>query len=460
MGSPAAAAATPSPQLSRRAASIDRFDGTAASASDGEQIRTPLIKAPTTLAPAASGQAQAATQQDSAYMSPEERNELMRSQESHYEGKAGGTPVGGSVGQEQQQLDAPQYQQPQGGGGALQTDASGVPGSGGDDDDDEDYEGASRESPQTLSNSERNSLAPENRRMTSGGGDYRDRQHDDGAELGPAPVPDMASANEDESPQDGYGPPNDEAYFSRRKAAVAGSLNPAASYNRDDRNYGRAGLAAAPRSDRNYRGNDAGPLAAEEGQGFGPGPNEAEQLEAANANDDSGHGDESADLDPESGGGGGYEPDARLDRRLANEMPLLGAEGTPDSSDGVDPAEGGAQTDGGDSGEMAASGSSVSAAGSAARKSPGRGGALNPSSDRKAAIAQRRQQVAEQWMREQQLQQHLASNTLRHRGGGPNLAPAATSQTFSARQQPRATTTSAPYNPQNNPSHAGKYFIN
>lgn len=85
--------------------SIDRFDS-------GEQIRAPLLRAPTTLAPLRSvatdnkednnNSLLTATSQDtSSYMSPEERKELMLNQENHYEGK------------DQQQANDQQQQQQQ-----------------------------------------------------------------------------------------------------------------------------------------------------------------------------------------------------------------------------------------------------------------------------------------------------------------------------------------------------------
>lgn len=102
--------------------SIDRFDL-------GEQIRAPLLKPPTTLAPSqttintrrsdnddrntnrrqpASQAAAETASEESTYLSPEEREQLMRSQEAHYGGASGGGPDGPEAGDAAGGSESPQ----------------------------------------------------------------------------------------------------------------------------------------------------------------------------------------------------------------------------------------------------------------------------------------------------------------------------------------------------------------
>lgn len=508
--------------------SIDRFDS-------GEQIRAPLLRPPTTLPPLHRQQRQqfslanqhamqAAASQDS-YLSPEEREQLMKSQESHYEGRTSG------VDQQVQQpnSDASGPDRDSGGSGVgmansnnnsptLQTEASGSS----ENDEDPDYEDGDRGATGPDEQQKRANLVPETRRMAVGlapNNHLTRQQHQQAARQ---LVADMTNASEEPSDpgNDDYSSAgNDDTYFSRKSTgnprAHAG-LSLAASYNQNNRNQAPAEgqhlanmLYESP--SRFNRGDH------EDSQGFGPGPNEAYMADRADsAMGDGGvggadSGDEEpsgADSDTDSAPSVPFGDDPSADPRLierrvsarnenvpeqhyVNPISSLYNQGQPsgssessnpdqssDSSGGPDEPSGGADSDSGDSfaaGSQAEPRKSHATSApayqmnrvnqivvktSASAPAPASAPASQNSRQQRKGPAQvgihldpidalkMKQQAADQW-----LQARLGQN--------PHLTTPAPGKALSSnRQQQPSKSTSAPYNPQNNPSHAGKYFIN
>lgn len=570
---PARPTATTAPQQHKFKASdrmsIDRFDS-------GEQIRAPLLSAPTTLAPKLAARQQqfsvdvsdkfngldtAATQADS-YMSPEERDQLMKSQESHYEGKqsqdgpqsgpegdrgAEGAPLPVRDVSQQPQMTASNNNNMSPG---LQQEASA---NNADNDEDPDYEegeGANglneqlRPLPQTQQAPTRaNSLVPENRRMGAAGNNRM--RHQSQAPI----VPEISNADESgDSGNDDYGPAaNDDAYFSRKSTGGGGgpsNLNLAASYNhqnnRQHEGQSQRGLAnMLYDSPSRYSNNNNNPDGNEEAQGFGPGPNEAYLAERAEnsgqgiadgGDDDSSGADSDSDAAPTSAAssaaaaaaaananeensnpiGDAHLVDRRMSARAndqqqayANSMAASygnnngnarGQSGNMDAleapgrdSAGPDDASGGGDPDSADSytssSQSNPSKSHVMTPKSSA-SAPAPSSAPNPSQfqiNRQRQMVRNnevnlgpssssspwppsealklKQQAADQWQQERiRHNPHLLQAPIPATLGDSRSTKSAAGL---ARQQPPARLpTQAPYNPQNNPSHAGKYFIN
>lgn len=292
--------------------SIDRYDS-------GEQIRPPLLRQPTTLAPLKSTAQQAsvnnqhnlqeAASQDS-YLSPDDREQLLKSQDSHYEGKNVDPSSSASYdgfqndrgdGYEkapnrwsQPLQDAPEppisakqasleYQSSR----PEPLTASRAINQG--DNDDGDYE---EDSIEPVKKSKSN-MVPEMRRGVASPS-YNHKRPSLASQAAAKLAANEAAANEEGDPNDDYGGGSDDSHFSRKshqQDRVPG-LNLAASHNQQlNRGLDSGGGGYAPEGPQRGGGNsEQGPQ--DEAHGFGPGPNEAYMAEKAEVGKDQ-DGDES-----------------------------------------------------------------------------------------------------------------------------------------------------------------------
>lgn len=485
--------------------SIDRFDS-------GEQIRPPLLRQPTTLAPLTTKSTaqqvsinkafnlQTAASQDS-YLSPEDREQLLKSQESHYEGKTGGSQeqpldVEASASDRDSYENKPnRWSQPDHQNQHDLTDSklnhlesrsgrpqTAPPGAANSDADDGDYEDEPPEPEKKRAN-----LVPEIRRPTGSASYNHQRQYTN--------RPAIEAASEESDPSDDYGGANDDVHFSRKSnQADRSHLNPAASHNQQNHNIQSSynPNSASSAYETGSRSNNEGPQ--DEGPGFGPGPNEAYMVDKAESvKPGLEHDDESSSLGPsESDSSGSNDEDNRFDRRSMNypsrsstnqqhssqnnyghQRPTASSvdNGEPeDSEEGPDSSE--------DSGPALAPSSktevksrlhpvkfnqrlsnvvpktSASALAPLSAVSP-----LGPppaySLPIPAVQTSRRASASGD--------QHQAPSPIQRQQVRPQIQPRFASQSnanINKADNHQSKASSVPYNPQNNPSHAGKYFIN
>lgn len=455
--------------------SIDRFDS-------GEQIRPPLLRQPTTVPPLSRAQVsvdkafnlQEAASQDT-YLSPEDREQMMRSQESHYEGRNADQQQPGydsSPGESGELRPAHSYGQATNArqmnrNGNLQPEASSAEAKS-NDNDDSDYEDDS------ASEADRKaaSLVPENRRtMTASSANHNQQSKFRGA-----PV-----ANLDEDTNDDYGSANDDAYFSRKSNPETNQLKQAASYSQQNR--GPFEGHGAHSGSHNGRSNSQG-----DSQGFGPGPNEAYMADKAES-DGSGVDSEDPNDGSESSQIGDYEAKLAERRAMMNGEPnsfstnLRSHRGQPSASragdsglDSESDSDSGADL-GDDSGSAYAS-SSVAAVKSnsndprmvnqrmmgdviprtsASAPAPLAAPRSASATSGRSSTTVKPVNAGHAYQRQQQMQApQLASQHYRH----PISIDRGISNTIAHGQYGQQNSANAPYNPQNNPSHVGKYFIN
>lgn len=503
--------------------SIDRYDS-------GEQIRPPLLRQPTTLAPLKSMPQQAsvnnqlnlqeAASQDS-YMSPDEREQLSKSHDNHYEGKNGDSSNSASndgfvpdidgydkpaSNRWSQPLQDVAEQQPvmvkqnsleyQPSRAELSTATSGRNTAAAPVEDDGDYE---EENAEPVKKSKSN-LVPEMRRGVATGSANHNHYRPSKAEersmarnraVKYSPVAnEAAAANEEADPNDDYGGGSDDSQFIRKSQQdrSPAALNLAASHNQQlNRGLHPAGGGY---SNEAQRANSEG---GSQDEGFGPGPNEAYMAEKADVSKDQ-DGDESLyapgeGAAGESNGLGGSEEagEGRFDRRSMNPYQTGGGNGNQvnygqvvrskanlvdngdpenDTEDGNDSAE--------DSGSSFAPSLKTEVKSRPLSTIPNINSNLSP---RTSASALNPQSATFS-----QSSSPIITVPSPKLGGGKAAMPAATAnqQSFhrqqvhnvrqphqvnslSATTQPNSyqrASLNAPYNPQNNPSHAGKYFIN
>lgn len=515
--------------------SIDRFD------SGGEQIRPPLLQQPTTLRPLTQNKAQqvslsmngdtniqAAASQDS-YLSPEDRDQLLRSQESHYEGKnsdqgAGSTGLDPSA-SERDMHDKPsnRWSQPEtqqgssydGGGGDVvvgsrregsQSADSSRPDalaatSGANEADEADYDD---ESGELGADQKRANLVPENRRVAVGMASYNNRR-----QLNNNPPPDDES-----DPNDDYNGANDDSHFSRKPS---NNLNQAASHNRQHNRAGgdQSGESYDKESRQMHDNNNIGNNQ-EDSQGFGPGPNEAYLVDKSEySGNNAGDSDDDASLysPPDPSGRSDMSnvnddaDDSKFDRRLTTDQvrspyanpplnygahssrPFAGiADNGADGASDNDPAD-----DGSESAASDPDGPAFAPSSKSELKSRGHPlGMMQPQLQRRinsiqpktSASAIAPSSAISPSSNSGTNQPNVAPVLLSTNQSKPTkpLVPASIRSAFPVaqgqqvhrhQQQTRQsgsiggqqykhaiTDINVPYNPQNNPSHAGKYFIN
>jgi len=498
--------------------SIDRFDS-------GEQIRPPLLRQPTTLPPLPKAQQasinngfnlQAAASQDS-YLSPEDREQLLRSQESHYEGKN----VDQANGLSPSASERDRYERPDSWNGLvdsgsnepiapppksanleshqLRPEASAS--NANNDADDTDDEDENVEPEQKRAN-----LVPERRRMAANQAASFNRHYSRPAvDAGP-------SLSEEGDSNDDYGSANDDAYFSRKSNQDRAPLNLAASHNQQNRNMHSSYANAAHAGYNMNAGHPNGDGSrGEEQQGFGPGPNEAYMVERAESgnkhrtepDDDALY--PTAAVGSGGGGGGGSDADApsandeddRFDRRSMNEPSPSSNNNLPYASPikytkssnqmvGSGPEMGDPDSDPEDGGEGAEeSGPSYAANSNAiaelksraapstinqrlsnvipktAASAPAPSSALSPlalQASRPTSLGAPTLVQAQRTPRPGQAVNQRHQQALGASQQGRPMDRATGIGGANAHSQPRSA--NAPYNPQDNPSHAGKYFIN
>lgn len=515
--------------------SIDRYDS-------GEQIRPPLLKQPTTLPPLRSAPLQAsvnnqnnlqeAASQES-YLTPGEREQLSKNQDSHYEGKnldPASSPSYDGFSSDRDGYDSPQsgrWSQPLPDApeppisekqGSLEYQPSrpepstATSGSSAENDDG-DYE----EEPSESDKKRKENLVPEMRRRPQGatsGAASHNHQRPSMAQSRAAvseakykaakiAAAKEAALNEDGDPNDDYGGGSDESHFSRKSQQQDRSpgLNQAASHNQQlnrGPHHGGAGRGGGggPQADaqRDSSGSDSGPQ--DEVAGFGP--NEAYMVDKADVGKDQ-DGDESLygpsegpSGDPNGLGANEEAIDSRFDRRSMNPYQAgasnSGSYGSNPSRmnygqqqrpvanliDNGDPE--GDSEDGNDASDESGSSFAPSVKTEVkSRAAPSSqpigltGSNSNNLSPRTSASA-----PAPQSATFSHSSSPIVTVPSPMLGGAQPMMSAGNAQPF-YRQQVHsannvATTTQptlyqrasldAPYNPQNNPSHAGKYFIN
>lgn len=510
--------------------SIDRFDS-------GEQIRAPSLRKQSTLQkPHTSPQQvssnkaynlQTAASQES-YLSPDDREQLLKSHENHYEGRNYDqqSPNDAQLPEREQYEKPNRWSQPDSSspydlGSArsnnLELHASKFnknqqPSQGSAtnaDNEDSDYE----DEPHEGLDQKRANNVPEIRRPT-GSASYNHAQRQYGRPDSGAAVSNAApegNGSEDGEPSDDYGGANDEAHFSRmsNQQGERSSLNPSASYNQQSRKAQKKPFSPSNKKGHgggrnNYNNNNGNNNNNNEGQSeehnsFGPGPNEAYMFDRAESGKPSAdHEEEGMNLGtggdpPSDSSSSNDEGNSRFDRRSQNQY-LEGStsntlpQGSPvnydkplrpianlntnENNDSDESDENGEIND--DSGPAFASSkaeskarmnpinygpriSNVSPKTSASAPAPlstlsssSHSGSqptyslpisITPASY-KSSIISSQQPFQRQQAHNQHLPNHQVNNMM----------------TLSSNNQNKAT--KMPYNPQDNPSHAGKYFIN
>lgn len=531
--------------------SIDRYDS-------GEQIRPPLLRQPTTLAPLKITAQQAsvnnqhnleeAASQDS-YLSPEDREQFQKSQDSHYEGKSMEAPSSTSYdgfNTERDNYDkssTKRWSQPlqdvpeqaitssnkqntlQYKSNRPEASAATRAGSNPVDNDDGDYE---EESAEPAKRGHSNNMVPELRRGTATGSASYNHQRPSMARSQSAAASRAASAemaaNEESDPNDDYGGGSDDSHFSRKSQQQSRSpnLNLAASHNQQlnrglESGGGGGGSGGYP-AEGSHSGGGTGiseSNSQDEGPGFGPGPNEAFLAEEADVGKDQ-DGDEGLYSQGEGspgesngigggGGGGGEEAGENgFDRRSMNSYPTKPRASSYNSNpinygqpiraqanlfDNGD-SEGDTE-DGNDAPEE--SGSTFAPSLKTEVKSRAVPDSLNLASEQRSYNNYNSNNLSPKTSASALTPQsatfnHLSSPIITVPSPILSGSKPTTLQAANLQQQPfyrqqvhpnrqtqnqlvnnvaTATPTSyqraslnAPYNPQNNPSHAGKYFIN
>jgi len=509
--------------------SIDRLDS-GRSSENGEQIRPPLLRAPTTLAPLPAssptgsdrdqGQRPAATQPEGAYLSPEERRQFMQNQESHYENGGPSGEAGPPGDQQQAPLGEPSAQADQSQGPPTQPEGSTVAerkssaAEGGPSDEPEtDYEADAGEdeapsaSPSETSAQDNKAAGP-NTNQEEYAPAFQQQQQQAGSQAAPL-EPSSVEGGSNELNGDDYNGGSDEAYFARRPPSSGGNgnrrgngngqveqqdngqqqrerpqlgaqLSLAASYNQQQSNPMAANASAYTNQSPNQAGNQEG----EEAAGFGPGPNEAYLAEQAELGGELGpeaggpegeaEGGEQADLEEElpeqqqqqqAAGSSAHMDERRSSAQRSQRPAALPAGGRPEGQAAAAAQDGQQESEAegaGTSGE-ASTGALTLAAWGAQTGGPKWDASLD-SARRTGRVGAAQAQVGQAPSRstsgDDMLRKANAASWQEARvRQNPHLM-AMLNQLNRHNPRPQATTTSAPYNPQNNPSHAGKYFIN
>lgn len=298
----------------QQVSSIDRFDS-------GEQIRPPSLVQATTLAPVmysapnkmtspqiATTNAynmQASASQDS-YLSPEDREQLLKSQESHYEGKSAinensqsGTAPAGSIGRSNSIWRTndlvPQVESSLSKEQIMDYPAAGTTASSKTISSDRDYEYESVETPKH----QQKSVVPENRRSSHNHKNHRLYRPDDERDFQANPSDESNSSDDYNSASNNEA--NDDTYFSRKASNQDQSqIKSKTSHDTSGKTYGHSGEKTGPKPKRYEVDNWSGNTNQGESPGFGPGPNEAYMVDKA----ESGNKGVALDNDDESGSPG------------------------------------------------------------------------------------------------------------------------------------------------------------
>lgn len=496
--------------------SIDRFDA-------GEQIRPPLLRQPTTLKPLTMTSSpqqvssnkgynlQTAASQE-AYFSPEDREQLIKNQENHYEGRGYSSdqgPIDGPSSDRDQYEKPNRWSQPESGSYDLGSAKSNnlelqsskpsglAPVASADNDDYEDE-------PNEASDQKRSNQVPEVRRPTSSASyNHAHRQYGRPSAANQASLAETSAGEaENEPSNDDYGGANDETHFSRKpnQKGERNMLNPSASYNQQSRksqaaynnNHGSRSnpshISDDSRGSNHHHGhNNNNEDSSDEGHhGFGPGPNEAYMVDKAESIRPSlEHEEEGMNLGPAGeapDSSTANEEDNRFDRRTMNQYNNEGSNLASSANNGQplravansaanEVADSDDVDEGNDNNEDAVttSASSSSKAGSIKNVKPSKPMLRDKDSPKKGfkgvnplwAMSSLGSPPAyslpisikppayKSSLLNQPRQHHLGVQN-QHQHEAPSSMMSSSSNKASK----------VPYNPQDNPSHAGKYFIN
>lgn len=505
--------------------SIDRFDS-------GEQIKPPFLRQPTTLKPLTTNSQQVSSNKafnlqtaasQESYFSPEEKEQLLKNHENHYEGR-NYDQQSSHDSPEREQYEKPSKQrwsQPDGSydlGNAksnnlehheskLRGQSAGQPATSNADNEDGDYEDEPQDG---VADRKRANNVPEIRRPTgSASYHHAHRQYRRPGASAAVAAPSEGDGRDESESSDDYGGANDEAHFSRvpNQQGDRNVLNPSASYNQQSRkaqkktwsqanpeyeNSRHDGSSSSSHGYKNNNNNNNNERPSDEHLGFGPGPNEAYMFDRAESGRPSAENEEEGmDLGP-----GGDPPESssaneegrRFDRRSQHHHPEGStsnsvAQGGPvkydksaiqqgsnlnENSDSDDPDENGEIGE-----DSAASPSSSSKAESKSRLNPivygPRISNVIPKTSASAPAPQSTSSsssspptysspisITPSSYRSSIISSHQPFQRSQMHGGSQSQSN--NMMTLSSNHQNKASI--VPYNPQDNPSHAGKYFIN